>query len=136
MLQCSKCGKEIEENLEGQFVAFDLQKKKDENFCSVAHLKDWMTEKIIWMCVALLLGLVITVGLLSEMGGTAIALFFLPYMIRQVRHSLGDVFNGGTFGEFLSFAIVLLGTITVAYPAYKLYQEITQYMHLKNKYSL
>lgn len=136
MQQCNQCGKEIEEELEGKFVAFDLQKKKEENFCSVAHLKNWMTKKIIWMCVSLLFGLIITIGLLSEMGGTAIVLFFLPYMIRQVRHSLADVFNGGTFGEFISFAIVLLGTITVIYPAYKLYQEITQYIHLKNRYSL
>lgn len=136
MLQCRECGKDIEEELEGKFVAYDLQKKKEENFCSTEHLKSWMIQKIVWMCVALFLGLIITISLLSEMEETAVVLFFLPYMIRQVRHSLGDVFNGGTFGEFISIAIVLLGTITVVYPAYKLYQEIAQYVHLKNTYSL
>ena len=135
MIQCDECRKEIEGDNEEQIVAFDLQKNKAKNFCSVKCLKNWMTMKIVWMCIALLLGLIIAVSLFSEMGGTAVTLFFLPYMIRQVRHSLGDMFSEGTFGEFVSFSIVLLGTLTVVYPAYKLYKEVAQYVLLKNRYS-
>lgn len=134
MAQCNQCGREIEEKFQREYVAFDLQKNKEVLFCSVEHLKSWMITKIIWMVIMLLLGLIIAVSMFSDMGGTAITLFFLPYIIRQVRHSLGDIFNGGTFGEFISFSVVLLGTITVVYPAYKLYQEISLYVHLKNKY--
>lgn len=135
-MDCRTCGKEIEKENEGKFVAFDLQQSyKEEYFCSAEHLKGWMTGKITWMVLSLVLGLIITVLTLSEMGPTAFALFFLPYMIRQVRHALGDIFDGGSVGEFFAFAIVLLGTFTVVYPAYKLYQEIMQYVRLKNRYS-
>ena len=133
---CLQCGKEIEKENESKFVAFDLQQGYKEGcFCSAEHLKNWMTSKIIWMVLSLVLGAIIAVLAFPEMGATALTLFFLPYMIRQVRHSLGDIFDGGSVGEFFAFAIVLLGTFTVVYPAYKLYQEIMQYVRLKNRYS-
>ena len=135
-MECKQCNKEIEKNLEGKFVAFDLQKKSEEEFCSVSCLNSWMKTKIFGMCAMLVLGVIITVGLFPEIGGVAITLLFLPYMIRQVRHSLGSIFNSGSFGEFVSFAIVLLGTLTVVYPAYKLYREIVEYIHLKRMYAL
>lgn len=121
---------------EKEFLAFDLQKNEELSFSSVEELKSWRTEKIVWMCISLVLGLALTIALLGGMGAGAIVFFFLPYMIRQVRHSLGDMFDSGAFGEFFSIALVLLGTITVIYPAYKLYREITEYSNLKNKYSL
>lgn len=134
---CKTCEKEIEKNNEGKFVAYDLQKGyEEENFCSVECLKRWMTSKIIWMCVALGFGLVLMILLLSEMGFFGIVFFFLPYMIRQSKHSLADMFNGGSIGEFFSFAVVLLGTVTVIYPVYKLIQEISEYSRLKKTYSL
>ena len=45
MLQCRECGKDIEEELEGKFVAYDLQKKKEENFClTTVNIKEVQNE--------------------------------------------------------------------------------------------
>lgn len=136
MVKCSLCEKEIEEKLEGVFVAFDLQKNEAKNFCSKEHLKSWVIIKIVWMCISLLIGIIIAAGFSQDIDLSTAIFIFLPYMIRQLGHELKDIFNGGWLGEFFSFFIVLLGSLTVIYPVFKLYQEITQYINLKNKYML
>ena len=136
MVQCKHCGTEIVNA--GIFVAFDHQKKEEVNFCSVEHLKSWVTKKFVWMCISLILGLIIVLSmLLDDWGAEAVMFLFIPYMIRQARHFLAEILDGGGwFGELMSFIIVLLGAITIVYPAYKLFREIKEYRYLKNKYSL
>ncbi|MCH5354026.1 MAG: hypothetical protein J1E06_11275 [Acutalibacter sp.] len=137
MIQCKQCGKELEKELEDKFVAFDVQKIEKENFCSLEHLKSWRTQKITGMCTALLLGLIMVVIALvaSDLRPLAI-FFFLPYMIRQASHSFANFFSGGGFGSFITFFLVLIGSITFIYPIYKLYQEIAEYARLKKVYPL
>ena len=133
MLECCRCKKPIEEVNKNQFVAYNCQKKKEEIFCSYEHLKQWMTEKIIWMSISLLLGFVVMIPFLPDMGPFAFIFFFMPYMIRQGRNlifsSTGSVFLG-----VITFLILYLSSATFIYPAFKLYQEISEYVRLNKRY--
>lgn len=135
-MYCSKCGKEIDEKEIGKWVAFDLQKGKEQmTFCSTQCLKEWISRKQIGMWTSVIIGVLIAIALLSE-GAIAICLMFVPYMFRQMRNSFGDIFNSGAFGEFISIFVLLIGSLTVIYPAYKLIQEILEYRYLIEKYNL
>lgn len=59
--------------------------------------------------------------LIDGNGELAAPLLFLPYTIRQLRHGLCGA------GEFFTFSLVLISTITIVYPAYKFIQEFLQY---------
>ena len=125
------CGKTFNEE-ESIYRAFDLQKGHEEKFfCSQDCLKGWLRGKQIGMWATLLLGVIICVALLAD-GETVVAfgLLFLPYTIRQLKNMLGGA------GEFLSFALVLLSTVTVVYPAYKFVQELLEYRRIKAEYNL
>lgn len=132
------CGAPISESLDGTYVAFDLQREfKQIDFCSADCLKSWLHKKLIGMCIALALGLFITISMLIDGEGLfSICLFFLPYMIRQVWHTFGEIFNSGAIGECISIGIVVLSTITVIYPAYKLFQEIMHYRKIHKELPL
>jgi len=94
----------------------------------------WVNGKIAGLVVSLIIGFIILFGGMGEMGIGAVMLFFLPYMIRSTYRRLGGLFNSGGLGEFLSFFIVLIGTVTVIYPLYKLIQEIRELARLKKEY--
>ena len=133
---CSKCGKEIEENVMEQWVAYDLQAGYQKKvFCSKECLKGWISGKQIGMWTSVIIGVILAIALLSE-GAVALCLMLVPYMIRQTWRGLSDMFNSGAFGEFFSLFIVLIGSMTIIYPAYKLIQEIQQYKTLSEKYDL
>ena len=117
MANCCKCGCVFDEEKSARYRAFDLQKEYEElTFCSKDCLKDW----------------VVIAGVFLFGGNPALALpvLFLPYTIRQLCHGLTGA------GEFLSFALVLLSTITVVYPAYKFVQELAQYSRIKKEYGI
>lgn len=130
---CDKCKRKIDENERG-YIAHDLQKGYEKKvFCSKECRDSWIAYKKTTMWITVILGAIIAIAMCREDGSAAgLMLLFLPYMIRQAAHGLKDIFNGGTVGEIFSFIVVLLGTITVIYPAYKLYQEIKQYSDIKN----
>ena len=131
---CDKCRRGIEEN-KPVYIAYDLQKGYEEKrFCSRECRNSWVVYKKTTMWITVILGIIIAIAMCREDGSAfGLILLFLPYMIRQVAHGLKDIFNGGTVGEFFSFFVVLIGTITIIYPAYKLYQEIKQYSDIKNE---
>ena len=132
MANCCKCGCVFDEEKSARYRAFDLQIEYEElTFCSKDCLKDWVAGKIIGMWTAFLIGVVIA-GVFLFGGNPALALpvLFLPYTIRQLCHGLTGA------GEFLSFALVLLSTITVVYPAYKFVQELAQYSRIKKEYGI
>lgn len=116
------CGKSYNEKQSG-YYAFDLQKGYEEiHFCSKECRGQWIVNKKIGMGIALFLGIVIFIVVFREGGFVpALALFFLPYTIRQLWHGLSGA------GEIVSIVLVLLSTITVIYPAYKCVQEFLEY---------
>lgn len=127
-----ECGRIIDDNSIEKCLAFDLQKgHKQIEFCSKECREEWIKRKQIGMWGTLILGVIISLILLFD-GETelSVMLLFLPYMIRQVAYGLKDVFDGGTGGEIISFIVVLLGTITLIYPAYKFIQEFLEYKKL------
>ncbi len=128
MERCEKCGREIASEQDG-FTAFNLQKGYEEvRLCSVDCLESWANGKLAGMITALVLGLVLAIGLAtSDMGAGGFLLFFLPYMIRQSWGRLTGL------GEFFVFMILLLSTMTIVYPAYKLFQEIRDYSAIKQQ---
>lgn len=131
MTNCCKCGCNFDEET-AHYRAFDLQKGYEEvTFCSKECLKEWVTGKQIGMWIALLIGVVIA-GVLLFDGELSLALpvLFLPYTIRQLSHGLTGA------GEFFSFMLVLLSTITVVYPAYKFVQELAQYARIRKEYGI
>ncbi len=125
------CGKVFDEK-QAMFRSFDLQKGYEEQFfCSRECLKQWLTRKKIGMAIALALGIVIAVFFLrGEEPMMAFPFFFIPYTIRQLSGKLHGA------GEFISFALVLLSTITVVYPAYKFVQELLEYRNVEKKYGI
>jgi len=130
MKKCA-CGKVFDEK-QSMFHSFDLQNDHEEQFfCSKECLKRWLTNKKIGMGIALVLGIVLAAILLFN-GEVLIAfpILFLPYTIRQ----LSGLLHGA--GEFLSFFLILISTITVVYPAYKFVQELLEYRHIEQKYGI
>lgn len=82
----------------------------------------------------LILGVILAVVFIVEDNSVlALPMLFLPYMIRQASYSLKDTVKSGVFGEFFSFAIVVLGTLTVFFPAYRFYQEFIQYRKIEKE---
>lgn len=123
------CGKNIEETEEKQYVSYDLQKGYEQiYFCSSECQTTWIRKKQFGMWTALIIGVIIAILLISEgQYQLALSLLFLPYMIRQVFHRIKGLFSSGTAGEIISFALVLLGSITIVYPAYKFVREFLEY---------
>ena len=137
MYKCKTCGREMSTENNTQYKAIDFQDgKKILQFCCAGCLKRWITGKITGMCITLGIGLIWAIPLFFEMGPGAFIFLFTPYMIRQVCHSLRDVFHSGSFGEFFSFFLVLLGSLTVIYPACIVIKEIKHYRELSKRYSL
>lgn len=132
MINCCRCGCTIDETKSVHYRAYDLQKGYEEvTFCSAECLKAWVTGKQVGMWISILIGAVIAGAILF--GGNpsvALPMLFLPYTIRQLSHGLTGA------GEFFSFALVLLSTITVVYPAYKFVQELAEYGRIKKEYGI
>lgn len=126
-MKCTYCSKELQDKL--QITAFDLQRGYEEvPFCSVSCLQQWLTGKTIGMAVSLVLGAVVAVALAASMGSSGLMFFFLPYMLRQCYGLLTS-----DAGEFIKFAAILLGALTIIYPAYKLVQELRYYGRLRQE---
>lgn len=133
MEKCSLryCNHEISEESQEKWVAFDLQKGQEVSFCSAECLSNWMKGKLTWMIISLIIGVILAIGFISEMGVSGIIFLFIPYIIRQLRSMLSKMFDSGVVGEIFSFVIVILGGITMIYPIVKLIQEIREYMRIK-----
>ena len=112
------------------YYGFDHQKQLERyTFCSVSCLKSWIVSKIITMCLTILLGLILLIVLTVDGDFyVGLVLFFVPPIIRQCASSLAKLFNDGAGGEFLSFALVLLGSITIVYPVYMIIRETIYYI--------
>lgn len=133
-LVCATCEKSFEASNAWGF-AYDTHNEK-HFFCSQECLKKWKTKKLATMIITLAIGACITALSIGELGGVAFSLFFIPYILRQIGHSLSGIASGGWVGEFISFAVVLLGSMTIIYPAYKLIQEIREFCRLKQVYGI
>ena len=112
------------------YYGFDLQKQLERyTFCSVSCLKSWIVSKIITMCLTILLGLILLIILTVDGEFTVgLILFFVPPIIRQCASSLAELFEDSDVGAFLSFALVLLGSITIVYPVYMIIRETIYYI--------
>lgn len=125
-MNCTYCSKEMQD---ATITAFDLQRGYEEVlFCSVSCLQQWLTGKTIGMAVSLVLGTVVAAALAAGMGVSGLMFFFVPYMLRQCYGLLTS-----DAGEFIKFAAILLGALTIVYPAYKLVQELRYYGRLRQE---
>lgn len=125
-MNCTYCSKEMQD---ATITAFDLQRGYEEvPFCSVSCLQQWLTGKTIGMAVSLVLGTVMAAALAAGMGVSGLMFFFVPYMLRQCHGLLTS-----DAGEFIKFAAILLGALTIVYPAYKLVQELRYYGRLRQE---
>lgn len=125
-MNCTYCSKEMQD---ATITAFDLQRGYEEvPFCSVSCLQQWLTGKTIGMAVSLVLGTVVAAALAAGMGVSGLMFFFVPYMLRQCHGLLTS-----DAGEFIKFAAILLGALTIVYPAYKLVQELRYYGRLRQE---
>lgn len=126
-----KCGKVIDENNVTPFIAYDLQKgNKELIFCSFECRENWIKKKQIGMWGTLILGIILAIGLLENDIVLSLFSLFLPYMIRQVAYRLKNLFVASVVGEIFSFAVVMIGAMTIIYPAYKFIQEFLQYRNM------
>ncbi len=119
----SFCKKDFDENTAPlRYFAYDLQKKdKKIEFCSYTCMKIWLGRKMATMILTIAIGVVLA---FSVDFPTGFALLFIPYMIRQCLSMLKGLFKGGSFGEFIGFFVVIIGSVTVVFPLYKLIKEI------------
>ena len=125
-MNCTYCNKEMQD---ATITAFDLQRGYEEvPFCSVSCLQQWLTGKTIGMAISLVLGAVVAAALAAGMGVSGLMFFFVPYMLRQCCGLLTS-----DAGEFIKFAAILLGALTIVYPAYKLVQELRYYGRLRQE---
>ena len=125
-MNCTYCSKEMQD---ATITAFDLQRGYEEvPFCSVSGLQQCLTGKTIGMAVSLVLGTVVAAALAAGMGVSGLMFFFVPYMLRQCHGLLTS-----DAGEFIKFAAILLGALTIVYPAYKLVQELRYYGRLRQE---
>ena len=125
-MNCTYCSKEMQD---ATITAFDLQRGYEEvPFCSVSCLQQWLTGKTIGMAISLVLGAVVAAALAAGMGVSGLMFFFVPYMLRQCHGLLTS-----DAGEFIKFAAILLGALTIVYPAYKLVQELRYYGRLRQE---
>ncbi len=141
---CKKCGRTVD--LPAKYQAIDYQDgKKTVLFCSADCLKKWVLSKIAGICISLGISVVFFIVVCLTEGvpkandtGLFVlaALFFVPYMIRQIHNSFRDIFNSGHFGEAFPFIIVILASLTFVYPLFALVREILHYVRLNKEYSL
>lgn len=127
---CEFCGKSCEAGTT-PWYAFDIQRGKElVCFCSEECLRSWKSKKQTMMIVTLALGLLLTLLAIGEMGGVAILLLFIPYMLRQAGRSLGEIASMGWLGEMFAFIVTGLGSFTFIYPIIKIVQEIKEYRRI------
>ncbi len=130
-LTCAICEKLLE-SPSPAWYAFDIQHSKVRlSFCSAACLSSWVKKKQTAMVITVVLGILLTVLMMSELGGSSFILLFIPYMLRQVGGRLKRIASTGWIGEFVAFAVILLGSLTIIYPAFVLMQEIKEYLRIR-----
>ncbi len=133
---CHVCNNKFETSI---YKAFDLQDGyKELEFCSKECLKEWIKKKRTGIVIALVIGFLVG-GYVLFGGGSIVEVIFcfvLPFMIRQTRKGLLSFMDGGVFGEIVTLATLIFGTITVIYPAYKLFDELTYYKKLSKQYMI
>lgn len=112
------------------FEAFDIQKGKPLYFQSADELREWRARRVRGLIIALVVGLLLAVFGIGEMGPAVIALIFVPYMIRHLFRSDSPPTQTG-LGELINWTIVLLGSITFIYPVKKIVDELKEYDHIK-----
>ncbi|MBE5817374.1 MAG: hypothetical protein E7315_06680 [Clostridiales bacterium] len=132
--QNSFCGKTFDEASEQSYVGYDHQKKYEKVvFCSPECLKKWIIRKLVGMIIVVTIGLIGAICVLdtSDLYSSsflALLLLFAPYMLRQCFRTLKGLFNSGTLGEIISLFVLLIGTVTVVYPLYKIIKETIYYV--------
>ena len=130
-LVCATCDRPFESAFP-TWYAFDIQRSKARlSFCSATCLSSWVKKKQTTMIITLVLGVLLTALMIGELGGSAVILLFVPYMIRQVGGRIKGIASKGWVGEFVAFMIILLGSLTIVYPAIVLVQEIKEYLRIR-----
>jgi len=127
MLTCNNtgCGNMIDEQSGQHYTGYNHQKGYEPVvFCSKECLKSWIKSKLTGMIVSIVLGVILAI-MIPDLWWICL---LAPYMIRQCGSLLGELFDGGSVGEFLAIAIALIGIITVIYPLYKLMRETSYYV--------
>lgn len=124
----SSCGRQINTETDQYYVGYNHQKGYEQMlFCSASCLKGWVTKKLTTMILSIVLGIILAI-MFADGSSVILICLFLPYMLRQCGSMLGSLFDSGTGGGILSFAIVIIGTVTVVYPLYKIIRETTYYV--------
>ncbi len=132
MMKCENCGQMVTDADQNLWFAFNIQKGYEKlAFCSSKCLEEWMKNKKLWMWISLTLGVLMAAIMFKEFGAIAVVFIFAPCKIRQVKNSLKGVGEGPT-GEFIWLFVVLIGSITIVYPLYKLIQELKEYGRIKS----
>ena len=123
---CYQCKKGIYDRDNKVWEAFDVLNDYNKiRFCSAECLNDWKTGKKSGLFISIILGIILAVYFCISAGVTGLYAAFVPYMIRKLfNKGLGD-------GGFLSFMVVLFGSITIIYPVYKMSQELTEYKRIE-----
>ena len=132
MNETTTAGKELDQGTaeHSLFQAFDIQKGKQLYFQSAEDLREWRTRRVIGLIIALVIGVVIAVSGIAGREPEAVALMFVPYMIRHLYRSDNPP-TQTALGEFLNWTIVLLGSITFIYPIKKIVDEFNEYNRIK-----
>lgn len=124
----SSCGRQINAETDQYYVGYNHQKGYEQMlFCSASCLKEWIIKKLVTMVISIVLGIIL--AFMAGDSGLTLLCLFLPYMLRQCGSLLGNLFDSGSGGGFISIAIIVLGTITVIYPVYKIIRETVYYIH-------
>ena len=127
---CPECGYQHKED-DDVFQAFDLQNEyKELWFCSPDCLNRWVNKKITGLATTLIIGVVAAVLSLGETPSLWFFWLLLPYMIRQTWRN----WNSSGIGGFITFMVVIFGTVSIVYPVYKIIQEIRNYLAYKATY--
>lgn len=132
MKKCFKCEKTIPSHLEDKYVAYDMQHDLGtRNFCSLDCLQSWVQGKTIGMGIALGIGVILAIAMLTQNLLLEITLaLFGPYMIRRLASSIGMA-DGFELGQILLIIVGLVGAVSAVYPIYAIYKEITTYSAMK-----
>ena len=111
------------------FEAYDIQKRKTLYFKSADNLQEWRLKRITGLIISLVVGVLLVIFGIKDLGSEFLAFILLPYMI---RHFYRNGFSPKTgIGDFIRFFLVLMGAITFVYPIKKIIEELIEYNHIK-----
>lgn len=113
------------------FSTWDSLRNKPADFCSIQCMKTWAIRRIIGFSISIIVGLILGISMIiNGEGELAIIFTFLPYMIRYAFSRLAHIFDAGVLGEFLTIMVIVISSVTIIYPLYKMVQEIRKYISI------